>query len=154
MGQEEPPRPRPTEQGRVLALDLGRVRVGVAVSDEARVLASPRPFLDGTDDLRLVAAVTELCREEGVRHLLVGLPLDLSGEAGPPARRAARLAERLRAATGLEVELIDERLSTVGAHRALDAVGKKRGKARAPIIDGAAAALMLQAWLDGGARQG
>lgn len=134
--------------GRVLALDPGRVRVGVALSDEDGVLASPRPALDGSDQKRLVASVARLCREEEVRQILVGLPLDLSGEAGPPARRAEALASQLREATSLPVQLIDERLSTVAAHRRLDDAGRKRGKARSQAVDGAAAALLLQAWLD------
>lgn len=136
------------QNGRVLALDPGRVRVGVALSDEDRVLASPRPALDGSDQKRLVAVIARLCQEEEVKKILVGLPLDLSGEAGPPARRAEALAARLREATSLPVELIDERLSTVAAHRRLDDAGRKRGKARSQAVDGAAAALLLQSWLD------
>lgn len=136
--------------GRVLALDPGRVRVGVALSDEDRVLASPRDALDGSDFKRLVALVAELCREEEVVRVLVGLPLDMSGEAGPPARKAQALARAIEEATGIPVELVDERLSTVAAHRRLDDAGRKKGKARAQAIDGAAAALMLQAWLDRG----
>jgi putative Holliday junction resolvase len=134
--------------GRVLALDPGRVRVGVAISDEDRVLASPRDALDGGDFKRLVALIVELCREEEVKRVLVGWPLDLSGEAGPPARKAEALAKAVEEASGIPVELVDERLSTVAAHRRLDDAGKKKGKARARAIDGAAAALLLQAWLD------
>jgi putative Holliday junction resolvase len=135
-------------EGRVLALDPGRVRVGVAISDEDGVLASPRAALDAADQKRLVGLVTRLCEEEEVKRILVGLPLDMSGEAGPPARRAEALAATLREATGLPVDLVDERLSTVAAHRRLDDAGHKRGKSRTQAIDGAAAALMLQAWLD------
>jgi putative holliday junction resolvase len=134
--------------GRVLALDPGRVRVGVAISDEDRVLASPRDSFDGGDLKRLVALVVELCREEEVKRVLVGWPLDLSGEAGPPARKAEALAKAIEEASGIPVELVDERLSTVAAHRRLDDAGRKKGKARARAIDGAAAALLLQAWLD------
>lgn len=122
--------------------------MGVAISDEDGVLASPRAALDGGDHKRLVGTVARLCQDEEVKHILVGLPLDLSGEVGPPARRAEALAAALREATGLPVDLVDERLSTVAAHRRLDDAGHKRGKARTQAIDGAAAALMLQAWLD------
>ncbi len=134
--------------GRVLALDPGRVRVGIALSDEDRVLASPRAALDGSDTKRLVHRVADLCKEEEVTQILVGLPLDMTGEAGPPARRAEALARAIQERTGLEVELVDERLSSVAAHRRLDDAGRKKGKARTQVVDGAAAALLLQAWLD------
>jgi putative Holliday junction resolvase len=134
--------------GRVLALDLGRVRVGLAISDEDRTLASPRPPLEGSDDKRLAAQVARICAEEEIALVLVGLPLDMSGEAGPAARRANATARTIEAACSVPVELVDERLSTAEASRRLDEAGARRGRARARRIDGAAAAVLLQAWLD------
>ena len=135
-------------QGRVLAVDPGRARVGIALSDEDRVLATPRPAFDGSDTKRLVRQIADLCREWEVTLVLVGLPLDLSGGEGPPARKARALAEAVRGAVAVPVELVDERLTTVAAHRRLDDAGHKRGSARSRAIDGAAPALLLQAWLD------
>ena len=137
-----------TTPSRVLALDPGKARTGCAVSDELGVLASPRPPIDGSDRLRLVAAVVELVRSEAIGRILVGLPLELGGSRGPAARKALDLAQRLADATGLEVELVDERLSTVEAGRRLDEAGVSRGAARVQRIDGAAACVLLQSWLD------
>lgn len=135
--------------GRILALDLGKARVGVALSDESRTLASPLPPLGGSDKKRLLAQVRALCEDRGVSRVLVGLPLDLSGARGPGAARAQEWAQLIADETGLEVELVDERLSTVEAGRRLDEAGHGRGRARRQVIDGAAAAVLLQAWLDG-----
>ena len=136
--------------GRVLAVDPGKARVGVALSDELRILASPLCVLDGSDRLRLVARLKELVRENDVKRVLVGLPLHMSGEAGGSATRARDLAQRIADATGLEVELVDERLTTVEATRKSREAGRgKKAAARsAPPIDDKAACVLLQSWLD------
>ena len=147
----------------VAAVDLGDARVGVAVSDELGMYAHPRPALDGKSRKPLLRALAEFAREEGVRRFLVGLPLDMRGAHGPSARKATEFAQQLADATGLEVELVDERLTTVeaarqlrdsGAHVRERATNRRGGKsvARAGRIDTAAATVMLQAWLDGRAR--
>jgi putative Holliday junction resolvase len=139
------------ERGRVLALDRGEVRVGVAISDELGMLAHPRPNLDGRRGKAMFEAIAEMAREEGVTRILVGLPLDPKGSDGPAARRALRFAQEVADATGLEVEMVDERMTTVLAERSLREAGvaKKDRRAR---VDGAAAAWLLQGWLD--ARRG
>src|SRR4051794_20308727 len=104
---------------RVAAIDLGKARVGVAVSDELGLLAHTRPFLDGRSRRPLLAALGTLAREDGITRFLVGLPLEMTGEHGPAARRALAFAQELADATGVEVEMIDERLSTVEASRRL-----------------------------------
>jgi putative Holliday junction resolvase len=136
---------------RVAALDLGKVRVGLAVSDDLGALAHPREPLDGRDTKRLVAAVAELVKEEGIERILVGHPLDMRGGEGSAARRARDLAQRIADAAGCDVELVDERLTTVEASRRMREGGTdaRRGRSR---VDGAAAAVLLQAWLDGQAR--
>jgi putative holliday junction resolvase len=139
-----PSRDRPP---RVAAVDLGKVRAGVAVADDLGMLAHARPFVDARSRKALLAALVELAREEAIGRFLVGLPLDLHGEHGPAARRALAFAQELSNATGLEVELVDERLTTVQASRRLREGGTSAREERSRI-DGAAAAVLLQAWLD------
>ena len=132
---------------KVAAIDLGKARVGVAVSDDLGLLAHPRPPLCGTSKKALLGSLAELAREEEITRFLVGLPLEMSGAEGTAARRAIAFAEELAAATGIFVELIDERLTTVEAGRILSAHGVSKRKKKT-LVDGAAAAVMLQSWLD------
>jgi putative Holliday junction resolvase len=136
-----------TKPVRIAAIDLGKARVGVAVADELGLMAHPRPPLDGHNKKALLAALAALARDEGLERFLVGFPLEMTGEEGPAARKALAFAEDLASATGLEVELWDERLTTVEATRHLRDGGVK-GRDRKARIDGAAAAVMLQGWLD------
>ena len=141
---DEPAGGRPP---RVLALDRGEVRVGVAISDELGLLAHPRPALDGRRAREMFEALQALCAEEGVERVLVGYPLDLQGEEGAAARRAVRFAEEVARVTGLTVELVDERMTTVIAARSLREAGVSK-RASKHKVDGAAAAHLLQGWLD------
>lgn len=129
------------------AIDLGKKRVGVAVSDELGLYAHPRPLLPGESRSALLEALRRLAEEEGVTRFLVGYPVEMGGAEGPAARRARSFAQALANATGLEVELVDERLSTVEADRALRASGRSR-RERHALVDGVAAAMILQSWLD------
>jgi putative holliday junction resolvase len=132
---------------RVAAIDLGKVRVGVAISDELGLFAHPRAPLSGKSPKALVAELVRMARAEGIERFLVGLPLDRMGLEGREADRARRFAQRLSDATGRLVELCDERLTTVKAARRLREAGvsAKQGRGR---IDGEAAAVILQTWLD------
>lgn len=132
-----------------LGVDVGSVRVGVAVSDPHGVLASPlttlpRDVAGGADLDRLA----ELVRERGVVEVVVGLPRSLSGRRGPAAvaaeAYAAALAGRVEP---VPVRLTDERLTTVAASRALTERGISARRQR-PVVDQAAAVLILQEWLD------
>ncbi len=136
---------------RVAALDHGKARIGVAVADELGVLAHPRPPIDARDRRRALAAIRELKEEEGITRFLVGLPLSLSGVEGTAAHSARAFAQTVADATGCEVELVDERLTTVEAQRALRTSGVA-AKHQRQKVDGVAAAILLQAWLDGGPR--
>ena len=133
---------------RAAGIDLGSVRVGLAVADELGVLAHPRPHLDGRDPKKLVDLLAELASEEGITVFVVGLPRSLSGEEGAPARRARQFADALRARTAAEVELVDEWLTTREAQARLRQQGLSEKQSR-ERIDSAAAAVMLQSWLDG-----
>lgn len=133
---------------RAAAIDLGAVRVGLAVSDELGLLAHPRPFLDGRSLGLALRRLAELARQEGIEVFVVGLPRALSGREGSPARRAREFADRLRLATGLPVELVDEWLTTREAQARLREGGWKEREWRSKV-DSAAAAVLLQSWLDG-----
>ena len=132
---------------RVCALDLGGVRVGVAISDDLGLLAHPRGVLDGRNRPILLQRIAELAQDEKLERIIVGLPLDMKGGEGDSARKARSLAQAIADATGIEVELWDERLTTVEARRnlALNDVHGKKAKAH---IDEASAVVVLQAWLD------
>ena len=132
--------------GRVLGLDLGQARIGVAISDDDRRLAVPIGTIrtGAPADLKAVAAMVA---EHGVTDVVVGLPLSLSGAEGEAADHARAFAGALRALLSIPVSLQDERLSTVQAERSLAAAGVK-GRARRAVIDQEAATVILQAWLD------
>ncbi len=133
---------------RVIGLDLGSKRIGVAVSDRSGTIATPLTVLerrrDHATDHRAVAA---LVAEEEAERLVVGLPLSLDGSSGPAARRALAEAAELATVVPVPVETFDERLTTVSADRALVEAGL-RAPARRTVVDKVAAAVMLQAWLD------
>lgn len=139
--QERPGQPR------ACALDLGKARVGLAIADELGLLAHVRPPLDGRDKKGLLAALIELVREEGIGLFIVGLPLDMSGEAGLMATKVQLLAQEIQTATGVPVELFDERWTTVEASRKLRQGGVDARRQKG-LVDGVAAAVMLQSWLD------
>lgn len=133
---------------RALGIDLGTQRIGVALSDSAGSLATPYEVVKRCGDrAREHAQIAALAREADAECLVVGLPLRLDGTAGPAARAAMSEADELAVATGLPVELWDERLTTVTAERELLALEMK-GPARRRVVDKVAASVMLQAWLD------
>ena len=141
--------------GRALGIDLGTRRIGIAVSDSAGTMAMPRATLvrsgDAEDDRR---RLVDLVVEEGAVVVVVGLPLSLDGSRGRAAISAAEEADALAALLEqhhVEVELFDERLTTVSAHQAL-AEGGASERDRRQVVDKAAAAVMLTAWL--ASRQG
>lgn len=136
--------------GRVLGIDLGSVRVGIALSDPSRTVASPHSvLLRGRDHATDHRAVLELVRAEEVTAIVVGLPLSLSGATGPAARAAQAEIEELRTVVGSGIEVLahDERLTTITAERSLGNARMSRSRRRA-VVDKVAAAVMLQSWLD------
>lgn len=128
-------------------MDFGKARVGVAVSDELGVLAHPRAALDGSNRKALLGALKAIAEEDEIGRFLVGLPVEMSGGQGASAERALKFAQALAEVSGREVELVDERLTTIEASRRLSEAGVAKKKQRASI-DSASAAVMLQAWLD------
>jgi putative pre-16S rRNA nuclease len=137
-------------QGRILGIDAGERRVGVALSDELRLLASPLVVLDRGHGLAPVLdALVKVARSEGVAHMVVGLPLNADGSAGRQARLAqdfARVAERV---VGVPVEMWDERLSSKEAEDIARAQGRNMRRLRERgQLDAIAAAVILQDYLD------
>jgi len=137
----------PGETGRVLGLDLGDVRIGVAISDPERRLAVPLGTVHtgAPADLK---AIAELVHDNEVTLVVLGHPLLMSGEAGVRAAHAESFAEALRAVLDVPVVLEDERLSTVEAERALREAGAG-GRERRRSVDRSAATVILQSYLDG-----
>ena len=129
------------------ALDLGKVRVGVAIDDELGSMAHPRGVLPGKDRAALLRSLVALADEENIDRFVIGLPLDMRGGEGDAARGAREQAQAIANATGRAVELWDERLTTVQARRAL-AASEVHGKKAKALIDEASACAILQAWLD------
>ncbi|WP_432494465.1 Holliday junction resolvase RuvX [Kineococcus gypseus] len=132
-----------------LAVDVGSVRVGLAACDPAGVIASPvRTLARDPDTDADVAEVAREVRERGAVEVVVGLPLSMDGTEGPAASRALEHARRIALAVApVPVRLVDERLSTVDAHRALHAAGRREKQFR-DVVDQAAAVVLLQAALD------
>jgi putative Holliday junction resolvase len=135
-------------RGPVLALDYGTVRIGMAVSDPQGEFAFPAGELERRDERRDLAALCEVVEERGVVRVVVGLPLHMSGRPGPEAEAATAFAGRVEEATGLPVELLDERWTSQEAERALRAVQPRRRKREKAHLDAAAAAILLRTWLE------
>lgn len=138
---------------RALGLDVGSRTIGVALTDEANIAAHPLTVLDRVGNSGDSVKIAALCVAHGVTDVVVGLPYELSGRVGHRARRVRELGTALRAALGEGVTLHeqDERFTTAEAERVLLAADVSRARRR-EVIDQQAAALILQAWLDGGRR--
>ncbi len=133
---------------RALGIDLGTKRIGVAVADREGTVATPYEVVARTGDrARDHRAIAALVQETGAAILVVGLPLSLDGSMGEAATAAEAEAAELADATGVAVELWDERLTTVTADQELLAQGLD-ARARRRVVDKVAASVMLQAWLD------
>ncbi len=137
----------PNEPGRILAIDYGERRVGLALSDELGIIASGAGTLQNDGDL--VTRIQALIEERQVRMVILGLPLTLRGEHGSSADMVEKFAEQLRAATTRPVELIDERFTSSIAERTIRdmGVGKKKRRDKGKI-DEIAAIILLQGYLD------
>lgn len=134
--------------GRVLGLDLGTKRIGVAISDPDQRVATPIEVVarsgDRQRDHRTLAGLVD---EWEAERVVVGLPLSLDGSTGPAAQAALAEVDAIAAVVGVPVDTTDERLTTVTANRVLDELDV-RGPARRKVVDKLAAAVILQTWLD------
>ena len=136
------------ELGRVVGIDPGEARIGIAISDDAQSIAFPRDTIAARGGWAEAASrVSEALADEDVELLVVGLPLRLDGSEGEAARRARGLGDALAAELGVEVAYWDERLTTVAAERSLSEMGR-RGSKRREVVDQSAATILLQGYLD------
>ena len=133
--------------GRILAVDPGLKRIGLAVSDPTQTIATPLRVIHHVSRLVDAAQIAHIAADQQTVRIIIGCPLDSEGLPGPAARSAARVAEAIRAQTSLPVELWDESGSTRSAQAAAVEMGLPRRK-RAGHLDEVAAAVILQSYLD------
>jgi len=133
--------------GRILAIDPGEKRIGIALSDPTGTIASPFRVLEHVSRLVDAAQIAGIATENGAIKIIVGQALDSEGQAGPSARKAGRLAEAIQAQTQLPVELWDESCSTEQAQDVRIQMGVNRSRRR-EHLDDLAAAIILQSYLD------
>ena len=132
---------------KILAVDLGKARTGLAVCDEGELLASPAGVIREHNRERLLEQLAREAEIRGVASIVVGLPRNMDGSEGESAQNARSFAEALARQTGLPVALRDERLTTVTAHGYLNDTDT-RGKKRKSVVDAVAATVILQDYLD------
>ena len=133
-------------EGRVMALDIGSVRTGVAVSDPLRIIASPHSVIQEATLDATIAAIQALVVELQPVVVVAGVPLDREGQRGPQAEKTMAVVERLRAVLDVEVVTQDERFTTVSAQKMLIAANMKRKK-RKQVVDKIAATHILESYL-------
>ena len=138
-------------QKRLVGIDLGQARIGVAVSDELGLLAHPLETIPTTD--RAAARIAEIVREKDATRVVIGLPRHMNGSVGAGAAEALAFAEKLRNAVSCEVVTWDERMTTMAANRALRESGRKTRNTRG-IVDQVAAQMILQSYLDAASASG
>ena len=139
--------------GRLLALDLGSRRIGLAVSDSLGLTAQPIETIHRTTKRAVFAELKNLIQQYNIAEIVLGNPLNMSGQAGPQAAKVAAFAEELRSRFALPVHLWDERLTSAEAHRVLDDSGHSKDRfARKGKVDRIAAALILQSFMQSRSR--
>ena len=136
-----------SEPRRILAIDYGRKRMGLALSDELQMTAQPLLTLVRTNRRHDLRRLREICRKHGVARILMGHPLHITGAAGEMAAEAAQFAARLQKELGIEVKLADERLTSWEAEQIL-AQQKSPSRRKKSSIDDVAAAVLLREYLD------
>lgn len=132
---------------RIMGLDLGTKRIGVAVSDESRITAQPVGVINRVSAEKDLAGLTELIERFEVSVIVVGLPVNMNGTMGDKSQAAMRFRDRLAEKTGLQVDVWDERLSTAAVNRVLIDGDISRAK-RKGVVDKLAASYILQGYLD------
>ena len=135
---------------RILALDHGTVRVGVAISDELKIIAQPMEFIPAEPLAAFLERLRQILREKVVELILVGMPRNMDGSYGPAAQKVQEFVAALREAVPTPIKTLDERLTSVQANRLLIQANVRREE-RKQKVDKMAAAILLQSFLDSGA---
>ena len=133
---------------RSLGLDVGDKRTGVALSDPLGILASPLLVLKHTDEAADIASILEIVKKYQVEYIIVGMPQSMDGTLGAQAEKVKSFTEKLKPQSPVPVEFRDERLTTVTARRLMQEAGKKSLKNKKMEYDAAAAAIILQSFLN------
>ncbi len=133
---------------KILAVDLGKVRTGLAVSDIGEVLASPLCVIAEKNAEILAGKINQICKDECISKIVLGLPRNMDGSEGESAQNAKAFGKMLEEKTQLPVILLDERGTTITAHNYLNETNT-RGKKRKSVVDAVAATVILQNYLDG-----
>ena len=131
-----------------MALDVGDRRIGVALSDPTQTLSSPLSTIDCDHDKDPVRSIISLADEYGTVKIIVGLPITLAGKLGTQARSVLQFIKQLKAETNIDISTVDERYSTIEARRKLRESSTTRGHRERGDVYAAAAAVMLQSYLD------
>lgn len=132
---------------KVMSIDLGDVRTGVAVSDVTGFLAGRSVSITQRDRDKLLEEILAMIEKEKPGEIVLGLPINMDGTEGPRAEKSRAFGDKLHEACGLPIKYMDERGSSISANRILSDAGKKKGKQRAQV-DAVAAAIILQNYLD------
>ena len=135
------------QEGRIIGLDVGEARTGVALTDPLGIIASPFGTIQVKSPRADAEAVKTIAEEQGAVRIVVGVPLNMEGEVGPQAEKVLAFVEVLKETVGVEVVTIDERFSTAAANRSLRESGVK-SKRRKQVVDQVAAQQILQLYLD------
>jgi putative holliday junction resolvase len=133
---------------RILAIDHGSKRIGIAVSDELQMIAQPLEFIPAQPFAAFLARLNELINDKEVESILVGLPRNMDGSYGPAAQKVQDFVEALKGAVGVPIKTWDERLTSAQANRVMIQGNVRRDK-RKEKVDAMAAAILLQSYLDG-----
>lgn len=133
---------------KLLGVDFGLKRVGLAVCDELRILASPIAVYHTKSMHNTIDHIAGVCKERDICGIVVGLPLNLNGTESPQSGRVRAFARGIAKVTGLPVEFFDERLTTVEADELLKEAGVTKAADRAKLVDSMAATVILQSYLD------
>ncbi len=137
-------------QGRILGIDHGDVRTGVAASDGLGLTAQPKEVIRERDMARTAARVAEIAREVEAAGVVVGLPVNMDGTEGPRAKKARKFGAKLEELLDVPVRFWDERLTSMQAERVLAGRGSRQRKAKVDVIS---AQIMLQSYLDAKSRE-
>lgn len=134
-------------QGRIMGLDYGDSRTGVAVSDLLGITAQGVESIKHTGEKQLIQRLSQIIKEYQVNKIVIGLPLNMNASSGQRVEKTKKFIEKLKNEFGLEVETIDERLTTVASHRTMTELGVNKNKKK-NIVDMMSAVLILQMYMD------